>query len=79
MTRRASPRMTLLRERPPLPDRRTDRLAEQRRRVAELDAIRIDRRLTGEEQAEADRLTQRLYMRVYRQRQRERFGPGAAS
>lgn len=42
------------------------RAAEEARRRAELDRIRIDRRLTDDEQAEHDRLAQRLYMREWR-------------
>jgi hypothetical protein len=42
------------------------RLALQTRRRAELDAIRLDRALTPAEQAEADRLADRLYMREWR-------------
>ena len=42
------------------------RMALQSQRRAELDAIRIDRALTAAEQAEADRLADRLYMREWR-------------
>lgn len=46
-------------------------LADQRRRSAELDAIRMQRKLTPEEQAEADNLVQRAYLREWRAMQRE--------
>ena len=41
-------------------------LAQQRTRRAELDAARLHRQLTADERAEADTLTQRLYMREWR-------------
>lgn len=43
-------------------------VAEQLRRTAELDAIRVQRRLTTEEQAEADNLTMRAYYRAHREK-----------
>lgn len=49
-------------------------IAEQRERMRALDTVRLERRLTGPEQAESDRLTQALYMREYRKRNVERFG-----
>lgn len=45
-------------------------LAEQLRRAAELDAIRLQRPLTAAEQAEADNLADRAYMRQWRAQQR---------
>lgn len=45
---------------------------DQRRRMAELDAIRLERPLTAAEQAEADRLANRAYHREWRAQQRER-------
>lgn len=45
-------------------------LSEQLRRAAELDAIRLERRLTPAEQAEADNLADRAYMRQWRAQQR---------
>lgn len=51
---------------------------EQRARADELDRIRLSRPLTGIEQEEADRLADRLYMRIYRQQRRERFGHAEA-
>lgn len=53
---------------------RTTRLAQQRARAEQLDAIRLERPLTNAEQAEADQLASRHYMRVWRQQMRERFG-----
>lgn len=47
-------------------------VAEQRRRMAELDTLRIDRPLTVQERAEAESLINRLYMREYRRRYAER-------
>lgn len=44
---------------------------QQRARQAELDLIRLQRRLTTEEQDEADRLAAREQMRAWRQRQRD--------
>lgn len=52
--------------------------AEQRARADELDRIRLSRPLTGIEQEEADRLADRLYMRLYRQQRSERFGHAEA-
>jgi len=37
-----------------------------RRRIDELDALRLERPLTSEERTEADVLTHRLYMRSWR-------------
>lgn len=51
---------------------RSLRLADQRARSAELDAIRLQRRLSIEEQAEADNLADRAYYRAWRAQQRER-------
>ncbi len=45
---------------------------DQVRRLAELDAIRLERPLTAAEQAEADTLTNRAYHRHWRAHQRER-------
>lgn len=45
-------------------------LPDQLRRTAELDAIRLQRRLTPAEQAEADNLADRAYMRQWRAQQR---------
>lgn len=45
---------------------------DQVRRLAELDAIRLERPLTAAEQAEADTLTNRAYHRQWRAQQRER-------
>lgn len=47
-------------------------VADQRRRSAELDALRLSRRLTAEEQAEADNLADRAYYRAWRAQQRDR-------
>jgi DnaJ-domain-containing protein 1 len=41
-------------------------LAQQIARRAELDTLRLSRRLTPSEAAEADNLAQRLYMREFR-------------
>jgi len=51
-------------------------IARQRQRSAELDQLRLQRRLTEFEQAEADRLTQALYMREWRREQAERWSKG---
>jgi len=53
------------------PRRQQIPLAQQLQRSAELDAIRLTRKLTAEEQAEADRLADRAYMRAWRARQAE--------
>ena len=53
----------------PAPTRRQMPLADQRRRMAELDAIRLQRGLTAGEQAEADRLAHRAYMRAWHAQQ----------
>ncbi|MFN3553424.1 MAG: hypothetical protein ACK4UL_09975 [Novosphingobium meiothermophilum] len=45
---------------------------DQVRRLAELDAIRLERPLTAAEQAEADTLTNRAYHRQWGAHQRER-------
>lgn len=45
-------------------------LSEQLRRASELDAIRLERCLTPAEQAEADNLADRAYMRQWRAQQR---------
>lgn len=47
-------------------DNSPSRFAAQRERSAQLDEIRLQRRLTGPEQAEADRLAHCLYMREWR-------------
>lgn len=39
---------------------------QQRERTRELDRLRIERGLTTEEKAEADKLAEQLYQRVYR-------------
>lgn len=54
--------------------RRATSWAERRARADELDQLLLQRRLTDEEAAEADRLAHCLYMRVYRQQRFERFG-----
>lgn len=54
--------------------RRAASWAERRARADELDQLRLQRRLTAEEAAEADRLAHCLYMRLYRQQRLERFG-----
>lgn len=46
-------------------------VAEQLRRAAELDALRLQRQLTEAEQAEADNLADRAYHRHWRAMQRE--------
>lgn len=46
-------------------------VADQVRRAAELDAIRLQRRLTPREQAEADNLADRAYHRHWRALQRQ--------
>ncbi|NLR72841.1 hypothetical protein HGI47_18355 [Novosphingobium sp. ERN07] len=46
-------------------------VAQQLRRTAELDALRLLRPLTAAEQAEADNLADRAYQRQWRARQRE--------
>ena len=51
---------------------RTGMLAAQRARAAQLDLIRLQRKLTEDEQAEADRLSGREHMRAWRALQRER-------
>lgn len=48
---------------------RTMSIAEQRDRAAQLDEIRLQRRLTDAEQDEADRLATANYMRVWRAQQ----------
>jgi hypothetical protein len=53
------------------PRRKIIPLAQQLQRSAELDAIRLARKLTAEEQAEADRLADRAYMRAWRANQAE--------
>lgn len=45
-------------------------VAEQLRRTAELDALRLQRPLTAAEQAEADNLADRAYHRHWRAQQR---------
>jgi hypothetical protein len=59
--------------------RRYTALADQLRRTAELDALRLRRRLTDQEAAEADRLAHAAYMRAWRaaQTERERAFEGA--
>lgn len=52
--------------------RRYTALADQLRRTAELDALRLHRRLTDQEAAEADRLAHAAYMRAWRTVQAER-------
>jgi len=47
-------------------------IADQRRRTAELDAIRCRRPLTFAEQAEADRLANAAYLRAWRAQQADR-------
>lgn len=47
-------------------DTAPSRFAAQRDRSAQLDDIRLQRRLTDAEQAEADRLAHCLYMREWR-------------
>lgn len=47
-------------------------IALQRQRSEELDNIRLQRRLTDPEQAEADTLAHRLYMRQWRAQMAER-------
>jgi hypothetical protein len=54
--------------------RRAASWAERRARADELDQLRLQRSLTAEEAAEADRLAHCLYMRLYRQQRLERFG-----
>lgn len=49
--------------------RREIPLPEQLARTAELDAIRLRRRLTAAEAAEADNLAQRAYFRAWRGKQ----------
>lgn len=44
---------------------------QQLRRMAELDALRVERGLTASEQAEADNLADRAYHRQWRAMQRE--------
>lgn len=46
-------------------------VADQRRRAAELDLVRLQRKLTPAEQAEADNLADRAYQRQWRAMQRE--------
>lgn len=46
-------------------------VAQQLRRMAELDALRLQRGLTASEQAEADNLAYRTYQREWRATQRE--------
>lgn len=46
-------------------------VAQQLRRMAELDALRLQRGLTASEQAEADNLAYRTYQREWRAMQRE--------
>lgn len=46
-------------------------VADQLRRAAELDSIRLQRRLTPREQAEADNLADRAYHRHWRALQRQ--------
>lgn len=53
-------------------------VAQQRERAAMLDEIRLERRLTGEEQSESDSLADALYMREYRARRVEQFGSADA-
>lgn len=53
-------------------------VADQVRRTRELDAIRLRRRLTPSEQAEADNLADRAYFRLWRARQREQEAAIAA-
>lgn len=40
--------------------------AQLRRRIDQIDALRLTRLLTAEERAEADNLAHRLYMRAWR-------------
>jgi hypothetical protein len=47
-------------------------VAQQRARTAELDRLRLQRPLTPQEQAEADSLSNRAYLRAWRATQRER-------
>lgn len=54
--------------------RRLPPVAEQNARRAELVALRGQRALSADEQAESDRLDQALYMREYRRDRVERFG-----
>lgn len=49
-------------------------MAEQRRRAAELDALRLSRRLTTAEQVEADRLADAAYHRLWRAEHVARHG-----
>ncbi|WP_298290302.1 hypothetical protein [Novosphingobium sp.] len=46
-------------------------VADQLRRAAELDALRLQRALTASEQAEADNLADRAYHRAWRAMQRD--------
>lgn len=46
-------------------------VADQLRRTAELDALRLQRPLTAAEQAEADSLINRAYQREWRAQQRQ--------
>lgn len=48
------------------PSLRRMSVPDQRRRTAELDEIRLQRPLTTSEQAEADRLADAHYLRVWR-------------
>ncbi len=70
-----SPRMSILKDSPPAPRRAGSAEIAQRARRAQLDDIRIKRRLSDAEQTEADRLTHCLYMREWRASQAERWGP----
>lgn len=64
----------------PAPKRRQIPLAEQRRRSAELATLRLTRGLTDAEQAEAEALAHRAYMRAWHAAQaapaRRRMGAG---
>ena len=46
--------------------------AELRQRIKQLDELRLQRSLSDAEQAEADQLSMRLYMREWRAQERER-------
>lgn len=54
--------------------RRRMSIAQQNARRDELDRLRLERPLTDAEAAEADRLTNALYLREYRAQRRDRFG-----
>jgi predicted glycosyltransferase len=56
----------------PVSHPRQTSLSEQRARTAELDRLRLQRPLTPQEQAEADNLAHRAYLRAWRATQRER-------